>query len=190
MFIIGSPRSGTSVLAWSLAQRSELWTEAESDIFFYLLKDGHLERAFETSVARPDGTWLANHGVEIEQYLAHLGLGLNALLTDTSDGRRWIDQTPANTLVVDRLAQMFPGARFLHVLRDGRRVVHSMINFHRALSDPETVERMKSAGRLPPWATDFRDACRIWARFSNTAAQFCRRHPEPGTGAGLPGAPS
>ncbi len=178
VFIIGSPRSGTSVLAWSLAQHSELWTEAESDIFFYLLKDGHLERAFETSVARPDGTWLANHGVEIEQYLAHLGLGLNALLTETSGGRRWIDQTPANTLVVDRLAQMFPGARFLHVLRDGRRVVHSMINFHRALGDPEAVERMKSAGRLAPWATDFRDACRTWARFTDTAAQFCRRHPE------------
>ncbi len=40
IFIIGSPRSGTSILAWSLAQHSELWTEAESDIFFYMLKDG------------------------------------------------------------------------------------------------------------------------------------------------------
>ena len=106
-----------------------------------------------------------NHGVDFEQFLAHLGLGLNALLTATSDGRRWVDQTPANTLVVDRLAEMFPGARFLHILRDGRRVVHSMVNFHRALADPETAERMKSAGRLPPWTTDFRDACRTWARF-------------------------
>ena len=178
VFIIGSPRSGTSILAWSLAQHSELWTEAESDIFFYMLKDGHLERAFETSVARPDGTWLANHGVDLEQFLAHLGLGLNALLTKTSSGRRWVDQTPANTLVVDRLAEMFPGARFLHILRDGRRVVHSMVNFHRVFGDPETAERMKSAGRLPPWTTDFGDACRTWVRFVGIASDFCRRHPE------------
>jgi glycosyltransferase involved in cell wall biosynthesis len=178
VFIIGSPRSGTSILAWSLAQHSALWTEAESDIFYYLLKDGHLERAFETSVGRPDGTWLANQGVDLEQFLAHVGLGLNALMTGTSNGLRWVDQTPANTLVVDRLAQMFPGARFLHILRDGRRVVHSMVNFHRAIADPETAERLKSAGRLPPWTTDFRDACRTWVRFVDIASDLCRRHPE------------
>jgi Sulfotransferase family/Glycosyl transferase family 2 len=178
VFIIGSPRSGTSILAWSLAQHSELCTEAESDIFYYLIKDGHLERAFQTSVARADGSWLGNHGIDLERFLAHLGLGLNALLTGTTSGRRWIDQTPANTLVVDRLAEMFPGARFLHVLRDGRRVVHSMVNFHQALGDPEAVERMRTAGRLPPWTTDFRDACRTWARFVRIASDFCRRHPE------------
>ena len=178
IFIIGSPRSGTSILAWSLAQHSELWTEAESDVFYYMLKDGHLERAFETSLARPDGSWLANHDVDLGQFLAHLGLGLNGLLTATSDGRRWIDQTPANTVVVDSLADMFPGARFLHILRDGRRVVHSMVNFHRVFDDPETAERMKSAGRLPPWTTDFRNACRTWARYTRIASEFCRRHPE------------
>ena len=180
VFIIGSPRSGTSILAWSLAEHSELWTEAESDIFFYLLKDAHLERAYETSVARTDaeGSWLRNHGVELEQFLAHLGLGLNVLLTSTSNGRRWIDQTPANTLVVDRLAEMFPGARFVHVLRDGRRVVHSMINFHRAMGDPEAVERMRNAGRLPPWTSDFGDACRTWARFVRIALDFADRNPE------------
>jgi GT2 family glycosyltransferase len=178
IFILGSPRSGTSILAWSLAEHSELWTEAESDIFFYLLKDDHLERAYETSVARTDGSWLRNHGVDLEQFLAHLGLGLNVLLTSTSNGRRWVDQTPANTLVVDRLAQMFPGARFLHILRDGRRVVHSMINFHRAMGDPEAVERMRDAGRLPPWTSDFADACRTWARFVRIAADFGHRNPD------------
>ena len=174
VFIIGSPRSGTSILAWSLAQHSELVTEPESDIFYYLLKDGHLERAFETSVARTDGSWLGNHGIDLEQYLEHVGIGLNALLTATTNGRRWVDQTPANTLVVDRLAEMFPGARFLHILRDGRRVVHSMVNFHRTFADPETAERMRSAGRLPPWTTDFHDACRTWTRFVRIATDFCR----------------
>ena len=178
IFIIGSPRSGTSILAWSLAEHSELWTEAESDIFYYLLRDGYLENAYETSVARTDGSWLRNQGVDLEAFLAHLGLGLNVLLTGTSNGRRWIDQTPANTLVVDRLAEMFPGARFLNILRDGRRVVHSMINFHSAMGDPEAVERMRDAGRLPPWTTDFGDACRTWTRFVRIATDFGRRNPD------------
>jgi GT2 family glycosyltransferase len=178
IFIIGSPRSGTSILAWSLAEHSELWTEAESDIFYYLLRDGSLENAYETATARTDGSWLRNQGVDLEQFLVHVGLGLNVMLTGTSNGRRWIDQTPANTLVVERLADMFPGARFLHILRDGRRVVHSMINFHRAMGDPEAVERMKDAGRLPPWTTDFGDACRTWTRFVRIATDFGHRHPD------------
>ena len=37
-----------------------------SDIFYYLLKDGSLERAYETSVARTDGSWLRNQGVDLE----------------------------------------------------------------------------------------------------------------------------
>jgi hypothetical protein len=53
-----------------------------------------------------------------------------------------------------------------------------MVNFHRALEDPEAVERMKRAGRLPPWTTDFRDACQNWARFVGVASDFCARHPE------------
>jgi hypothetical protein len=177
VFIIGSPRSGTSILAWSLAQHSELWTEAESDIIYYLLREDHLQQAFETSIARPGGGWLGNQGVDLTQFLVHLGLGLNALLTGNREGR-WVDQTPANTLVVDRIAEMFPEARFLHALRDGRRVVESMVNFHQTFPDPESFERMKSAGRLPPWATDFRDACRSWARFTRMASDFCRRHPD------------
>jgi hypothetical protein len=178
IFIIGAPRSGTSILAWSLAQHTELYTENESDIFFYLLKDGQLERAFEIAISRPDGSWLANHQIDLVQFLAYLGLGLNALFTATSSGLRWVDQTPANTIVVDRLAEMFPGARFLHLLRDGRRVVHSMINFHRTFGDPETAERMKQAGRLPPWAVDFRDACHTWERLTRLASNFCRQHSE------------
>jgi glycosyltransferase involved in cell wall biosynthesis len=178
IFIIGSPRSGTSILAWSLAEHSELWTEAESDIFYYLLRDGSLENAYETATARTDGSWLRNQGVDLEQFLVHVGLGLNVLLTGTSNGRRWVDQTPANTLVVERLGEMFPGARFLHILRDGRRVVHSMINFHRAMGDPEAVERMRDAGRLPPWTTDFGDACRTWTRFVRIATDFGRWHPD------------
>ena len=178
VFIIGSPRSGTSIVAWSLAQHSALCTESESEIYYHLLKDGHLRRAFETSIARPDGTWLRNRDVTLDQFLEHVGLGLNALLTETMNGGRWIDQTPANTLVADTLARMFPRARFLHVIRDGRRVVNSMINFEGTFRDPEVAIRMRSAGQLPEWAWDFEAACRTWALFTGTAVAFCERHPD------------
>ncbi|MEK6250797.1 MAG: glycosyltransferase [Actinomycetota bacterium] len=178
VFIIGAPRSGSSILAWSLAQHSELWTHTKSDVFFYMLEYPNLERAFETSLERPDSGWLGNHGITVDQFLAHIGMGLNALVTSAAGGRRWVDQTPANTYVVERLGRLFPQARFIHLLRDGRRVVHSMINFQRVLGDAENVEKWRSSGRLPSWAADFREACQTWAGLTHLASEFCCENPE------------
>lgn len=178
VFIIGSPRSGTSILAWSLATHSELWTSAESDILFYLFGEGRFEEAFNRTMARPDNAWLRQEGVDQAELLMHVGLGLNALFTSRSGGKRWIDQTPVYTLITDLLAEMFPGAYFLHIIRDGRWVVHSMINMASAFPNATTFEEMRKAERLPPWATDFRDACRTWSQFVTRANAFTMHHPD------------
>ena len=91
-----------------------------------------------------------------------LGLGINALISSKSDGKRWIDQSPTYTLVAAELSEMFPGARFLHILRDGTSVVHSMIN----------------SGFSTEWATDFEGACRTWSVFVGNASQFQEAHPD------------
>ena len=178
IFVIGSPRSGTSILAWALAQHSQLWTSVESDVLFDLYGNGHVDRAYQTARGRPDGSdWLNAHGVDRAEFLAYLGLGINALVSSRSQGTRWVDQTPRNTLLVDVLVDMFPEALFLHILRDGRRVVNSMIHFSDLLGD-EDSQRFKSSGRLPKWATDFRTACETWRHFVETAMTFGARYPK------------
>src|ERR1051325_8455218 len=87
IFIIGSPRSGTSILAWSLAQHSQLWTSDESDILYYLFGDDSVEIAFRTSIERRDGSWLKRQEVEQAEFSSYLGLGLNALFTSRSKGK-------------------------------------------------------------------------------------------------------
>src|SRR5256714_322108 len=164
IFIIGSPRSGTSILAWSLAQHSRLWTSDESDILYHLFGDDSVDIAFRTSIERSDGNWLKKQAVEPAEFTSYLGLGLNALFTSRSKGRRWIDQAPTYTYMIDGLARMFPGAFFIHLVRDGRRVVNSMIK----------------SGFEVPWARDFRLACQTCRQsvelslaFSEKAAARC-----------------
>ena len=160
IFIIGAPRSGTSILAWSLGQHSQLWTGGESDILYRLFGDDRAEAAFELATGRPQGL-LRAQGVERAEFLASLGAGINALFTGRSGGRRWIDQTPSYTLMVDVLLDIFPGAVFLHILRDGRRVVNSMV----------------ASGFGEPWAADFRTACRTWRDFVEIGMSSCEEHP-------------
>ena len=169
VFVIGSPRSGTSVLAWSLVQHSSgFWASNESHILWTLFGKGHLETAFDRARRAHSDGWLPKEGVEKQEFLGYLGLGLNALFTNRSQGKRWIDHTPTYTRMVDTIADMFPGALFIHVLRDGREVVDSMTHF---LDVPKD-----NLGHPRPWV-DFTQACRTWRLNTEVAMDFCRRNP-------------
>ena len=173
VFIIGSPRSGTSGLAWALAQHADLWTSGESHMLSYLLGGGRFDQAFQRAIGAPRG-WMAKEEVTKEEFLRYLGIGFNALFTSRSDGLRWVDQTPGYTLIANLLAVMFPQAQFLHILRDGRRVVHSMVHFLEGLSEDD---RKDVEGRLNIGWLDFPKACSEWRRYVERAMGFCDRHP-------------
>jgi len=81
--------------------------------------------------------------------------------------------------MADTLAGMFPGARFVHVLRDGREVVNSMT--HIAATVPaEELADMRARGFLPLWADDFHAACTTWRDAVRAALDFCDRQPARG----------
>lgn len=159
IFIIGSPRSGTTALGWALAEHSQLWTSPESQILVDLFGGGQLDKNYQRA-ERP-GSWLVRQGIAKDEFLQFVGIGFNALFTRLSQGKRWIDHTPYHTLMVADLAAMFPGALFLHMLRDGRRVVHSMIN--------RKVE--------VTWRDDFAGACATWRRYVEAALEAQARYP-------------
>jgi hypothetical protein len=73
------------------------------------------------------------------------------------------------------LADMFPGARFLHILRDGRRVVHSMVNFLSGQSE-RVQAQLKQRGVGIPWL-DFREACKTWRLYVELALDFAAGNP-------------
>ena len=178
VFVIGSPRSGTTVLARSLAKHSELWTSGETYVLFHLFGAGLAERAFDRAMRIPGPRFLRREDVSREEFLASVGIGINALMTSRSEGLRWIDHTPHYTLIVDRLAEVFPGASFIHILRDGREVVHSMLNFVRSIPYPEVA---RFAEREGGWRTDFRTACEAWRDHVEAATTFCDEHTDRAT---------
>ena len=88
-FVVGSPRSGTSALAWALNEHSDFQTSSESEFLYYLFaENGHMHRVFRFVRDRPDGTYLAKELVSWEEFLASLGFGINRLFTTRTAGRR------------------------------------------------------------------------------------------------------
>jgi hypothetical protein len=175
VFVVGSPRSGTTIMARSLAKHSHLWTSDESQILWDLFEGERLGKNY----LRKDsdgGSWLLKQQMRREEYLAFVGLGLNGLFTSRSQGKRWVDQTPVYVMLAHNLVHMFPGCLFIHILRDGRSVVHSMINFLTGRYVGRELPDIVKKSPQPDWATDFRASCQTWRRFVTAALDFQANH--------------
>jgi hypothetical protein len=155
IFVLGAPRSGTSMMQWALRQHPDLWGGQESDFLVPMVRG--LREVWEFGRTRGKLHWISGQGVEWEEFLRHVGYGVNSLYTDRSKGLRWVEQTPQYTLHLDEMALLFPGAQFLVMVRDGRQVVESLRNFVNPV--------------------EFDDGCRIWKRFNEAAREHASSAP-------------
>jgi hypothetical protein len=152
IFVVGAPRSGTSMMQWAFRQHPALWGGPESD-FLAPLHQRVLElHAFGSQ--RGKLHWLSGMGVTSAELLRYVGRGINELYTARAGGRRWVEQTPQYALHMEDMLALFPGARFVYMQRDGRQVVHSLRNFVHPVEHEE--------------------ATRIWAHFTRAGLEFGR----------------
>jgi hypothetical protein len=102
--------------------------EDEIDTFLQLLSER----------LRPSCTRAEMYGVCRE---AVCGLFANAV--ERSGKRTWLEKTPRDVLFADVLLEIFPDARFIHVYRDGRDVVSSILeNDFWPIGSKETLPHM------------------------------------------------
>ncbi len=150
VFVLGAPRSGTSMMQWALRQHPHLWGGQESDYLIPLYKA--LRDVHEFGSRRERLHWLSGQKVSYEELLRHVGYGINSLYMSRSGGLRWVEQTPQYTLHLDAMRLLFPDAQFLFMLRDGRAVVQSLRKFVNPVEHAE--------------------ACKIWQRFVEAGRAF------------------
>jgi sulfotransferase family protein len=159
IFVVGSPRSGTSILTWCLGHHPNLFPVPESN----WMGDFAVNVAVgcQIGAARGDYSILSAMDIRDDELFAALGQSINDLIlqhridlerkretrsaalkvdarwleaTSTAAGpkARWVDGTPEYSLHICGLRKLFPNALFIHLFRDVRAVVRSMVNFHRA----------------------------------------------------------
>ncbi len=141
VFILGSPRSGTTLLSHLLLSaggfavvRSELHAmnivgprygglKREAD------REALIEAWIETEVHQRTGVSDARLAELVREGVSSATDFLRAVMGEVcalQGADRWSDCTPENAAHVEELAAAFPEARFLHVVRDGRDVAVSM----------------------------------------------------------------
>jgi hypothetical protein len=113
IFVLGSPRSGTSLVQSVLAAHSGLFSiPGETGLFSHQNIFGR--RHFGLS-------WMENQTLfrESRDVVDFFDRAVR-ILESRSEDRTFVEKTPQHVLRLEFLCRRFPDARFVHVVRDGR----------------------------------------------------------------------
>ncbi|HEY7755229.1 MAG TPA: sulfotransferase [Actinomycetota bacterium] len=168
LFVVGCGRSGTTMLRLMLDSHPDLAVPWESHFIVAMWKDRRryrsasgvdAERMVRDIADSPMfGQWevpdeVLRRRVEALERPSFSDV-IDAVFMSYADSRhkrRWADKTPAYVRSIPLLARLFPGSRFVHVIRDGRDVALSYLSVPWGPSDiwlaARRWEQDVSAGR-------------------------------------------
>lgn len=134
IFLVGAPRSGTTILQSLLASHPEITSFPETKFFQYLWSDqlksklpDRLREFFHKEIRRPD---LCD---ELEIYKGFLTsdriqwfVGVLDKLAVEEGNNIWLEKTPEHVCFVRDILDYLPDAKFIHLVRNPLDVIASM----------------------------------------------------------------
>jgi hypothetical protein len=142
VFLVGSPRSGTTWLQSLIAHHPEIYTGPETQFFgayhpvekeYLRVKDG---RCGISEYLRPTQFY----GLMAESFWTVV----SALPEPPAAPRYFLEKSPYHCVFGELILRTFPKARFIHLIRDARAVVASMLRISKSWGEswaPSTAER-------------------------------------------------
>ncbi len=188
IFIVGYPRSGTTLLQRLLAVQSGLYTFPETHFFNVIEKKIHWKRAADRRSIPPDALvgifdniaekmefrFTASEQKSLQRQAANNALSSKALFEyivtrylqnlypeiNNLSSFRWIEKTPNHAHFLERIVSLYPGAQVLHILRHPVPAIYS-----RKLKFPFNRE------------TPVIELARRWNRMLLDVERFKKRYP-------------
>jgi hypothetical protein len=126
VFIVGSPRSGTTVLAKCLSEHPNLTAGKESIyliLLWHLYADLHQGGNSKRLVPLQEYLTGAELLTNIQQFSDRI---MHSLTEKKGPNVRFVDHTPWYGALGPFIECLYPDAKFIHIIRDGRQVVRSL----------------------------------------------------------------
>jgi len=176
-FIAGTERSGTTWLQLLMDSHPEIACRGEGHLIDHLFPklDEALE-GYRTAVGRFNQSYFKDTAGfptldgEHEMFLKRMIVGSLLAAYEPPDGCKVIgEKTPGNIRHLNVLNTMFPGCRFVFIVRDGRDVAVSLWHHGR---------QNKSGDDRPPLDDLTRRLAKSWCKDIKRARDFADDHPD------------
>ncbi len=150
IFMIGCPRSGTSVAVSLLAQHPDLVDFSEAGEVWDPSRyaDPAADHVWTAADVTPEEAARLHDRFEFARRWRSIGHRMGKT--------RLLNKHPRNSVRIEFLSAMFPDACFVHVIRDGRAVVHSMLQMIEREPERKGVP-MGAFCKPPHWRLFLRD---------------------------------
>lgn len=141
IFLVGCPRSGTTILQSLLAAHPEVISFPESKFFHYLLYDkfaeklpNRLEVFLKDEIKRPE--FLASFDrAQNTETQASWFVGVLDSLAAEQNKSIWLEKTPEHIYFIEDIQRFLPDVKFIHILRNGMDAIASMYEATRSFHD-------------------------------------------------------
>ncbi|MEG4251831.1 sulfotransferase [Microcoleus sp. Pol10D4] len=141
IFLVGAPRSGTTILQSLLAAHPEVISFPESKFFHYLLYDqfagklpGRMEAFFKDEIKRPELLKDFDDSQSVEAKASWFVRVLDGLAAEQKKSI-WLEKTPEHIYFIDDIERFLPNAKFIHILRNGMDTIASMYDATRSFNE-------------------------------------------------------
>lgn len=132
IFLLGAPRSGTTILQSLLAAHPKVISFPESKFFHYLLYDkfagklpSRMEAFFKDEIKRPEFLENFDDNQTVETKTAWFVGILDGLATEQNKSI-WLEKTPEHMYFIEDIERLLLDAKFIHILRNGMDTIASM----------------------------------------------------------------
>jgi hypothetical protein len=155
ILVVGCPRSGTTLVQKLLGARNDVYTCRETHYFQRIRRPGKWKVLDYLMLSQRNVTgafdFVRTHNELRGEYnpgrvssMRSAVLFFDRIMTSEAQlaGKvAWVEKTPAHLFHIGWIKRYIPTARFVHVLRDGRDVVASMVDAARKFPQAEAWKR-------------------------------------------------
>lgn len=125
IFIVGSPRSGTTLMRSIIDAHPNIFCPPCETFIFNTLNNTFNDYIWKDHYAQLPFTRQA-----LIKWLRKYILDLFGNLALKAEKKRWAEKTPSHVLFMNFINEVFPDAQFIHLIRNGYDVVKSLKNVH------------------------------------------------------------
>jgi len=194
VFLVGCPRSGTTLLQSFLAAHPQIYSLRETDFFPVLFPSRrllkiaglasprvkhHLVSLLEEPNRADLKTQLPKLGLFANQYTRAFINVLDTLALEQGTPI-WLEKTPRHLHFVDYIEKHVPQVRFIHLIRDGVDQVASGYDLERKYGrwkeapEPQTQEELleRLDGNISRWIRDVQLSYKYCSRKNHTLVEY------------------